>query len=154
MKKSRIHISRLFSPSPKSSMIPAPLASVTTRQVTGEGLDLFATFTVHLKGMSMLSTNPSTTLCIHTVFTQETSQYSLKTKSWTFVVPLAAITKFLLPSGQRINSQEVSRSSGTWTQNSKTKVSHLYFFSYKITNKLQKVFCTSTNHSESISWFL
>ena len=30
-------------------MIPAPLASVTTRQVTGKGLDLLATFTVHLK---------------------------------------------------------------------------------------------------------
>ena len=50
----RIHISSLLCPRIKSSMIPAPLASVTTRQVTGEGLDLFATFTVHLKGMSML----------------------------------------------------------------------------------------------------
>ena len=52
-----LHISCLSSPRTKSSIIPAPLASVTTRQVTREGLDLFATFTVHLKWMSLLSTN-------------------------------------------------------------------------------------------------
>ena len=49
----RIHISSLFCPRIKSSMIPAPLVSITTRQVTGEGLDLFATFTVHLKNIAL-----------------------------------------------------------------------------------------------------
>ena len=48
-----IHISCLYDLRTKSSMIPAPLVSITTRQVTGEGLDLFATFTVHLKNIAL-----------------------------------------------------------------------------------------------------
>ena len=76
--------------------IPAPLTPVATRQVAGKGLHLLATFTVHLVSESFV-------------------HFQSKTRSLTFVVPLAAITKFLLPSGQRINSQEVSKSSGTCT---------------------------------------
>ena len=52
----KIHTPRLRSKLNKlldSSMLPAPLASVATRQVTGEGLDLFATFTVHLNMTSL-----------------------------------------------------------------------------------------------------
>ena len=49
----RFHISCLYDLRTKSSMIPAPLVSITTRQVTGEGLDLFATFTVHLKNIAL-----------------------------------------------------------------------------------------------------